>query len=512
MKFKSLNKVGGGALILLISGVICKCLGAFFRLPLTNMLGIEGIGVFQLVMSLYAFALVVTSGGVSSSLSKLISSARASERTEKVRIYLKQALLISVGIGLGLGVLFLIFGKYIAIFQNIENPSSYYLFALMLPLGAGLATLRGYFQGYENMLPTALSQIIEQVVKFAFGLLFAYYFSKFGMVQGVFGAFLGVTLSELVSLIFLFIYYEVKKHGKKEIYSKEFFKSTRKEFNSANFPLTLSASILPLVNAFEGLVIIPRLVRSGLTSSFATELFGLQAGVVGAILNFPLIISIAVTTALLPNISYHISKGSGGKVIIEKGLKTLLYLILPTTFGMVAISKEVLDLVYNDMTPLLISIAFNLMFYGGFSIVFTALMQYIIMLLQANGQFNFILLITIIGGAIKATLSFTLSAIPSINIYAILLGNIAMTTLVCLLGLVKLKKLVSFSLPISQVAVLFFGTALMYLAVYTFVNSSYFSPIVNILLGVVLGVVVYVVLTISFLLKIFTRKKVKNTV
>ena len=199
-------------------------------------------------------------------------------------------------------------------------------------------------------------------------------------------------------------------------------------------------------------------------------------------------------------------------MIIEKGLKTLLYLILPTTFGMVAISKEVLDLVYNDMTPLLISIAFNLMFYGGFSIVFTALMQYIIMLLQANGQFNFILLITIIGGAVKATLSFTLSAIPSINIYAILLGNIAMTTLVCLLGLVKLKKLVSFSLPISQVAVLFFGTALMYLAVYTFVNSSYFSPIVNILLGVVLGVVVYVVLTISFLLKIFTRKKVKSTV
>ena len=274
--------------------------------------------MFQLVMSLYAFALVVTSGGVSSSLSKLIGSARASERTEKVRIYLKQALLISVGIGLGLGVLFLIFGKYIAIFQNIENPSSYYLFALMLPLGAGLATLRGYFQGYENMLPTALSQIIEQVVKFAFGLLFAYYFSKFGMVQGVFGAFLGVTLSELVSLIFLFIYYEVKKRGKKEIYSKEFLKSTRKEFNSANFPLTLSASILPLVNAFEGLVIIPRLVRSGLTSSFATELFGLQAGVVGAILNFPLIISIAVTTALLPNISYHISKGSGGKVLWKR--------------------------------------------------------------------------------------------------------------------------------------------------------------------------------------------------
>ena len=511
MKFKALNKIGSGALVLLISGVICKCLGAFFRLPLTNMIGIEGIGIFQLVMSLYSFALVVTSGGISSTLSKLISSARASERAEKIKIYLRNAIVFSVGLGLFIGILFLILGKFIALFQNMENPLSYYLFVLMLPLGAGLATLRGFFQGYENMLPTAISQILEQVIKFIFGLLFAFYFSKFGAVYGVFGAFLGVTLSELVSLIFLFIYFKVKRHSVKEIYSKEFLKLTRREFFDANLPLTFSASILPLVSAFEGLVIIPRLVRSGLTSSFATELFGLQAGVVGAILNFPLIISIAVTTALLPNISYHISKGSGGKVIIEKGLKTLLYLILPTTFGMVAISKEVLDLVYNDMTPTLISIAFNLMFYGGFSIIFTALMQYITMLLQANGQFNYILLITLIGGIIKAVISFTLSAIPSINIYAILLGNIAMTTIVSLLGLIKLKTIVSFALPVKDVLILFLGTAFMYLAVYTFIESSYFSPVINIVVGILLGVVTYVVLTISFLLNIFSRKKIKKT-
>lgn len=79
-----------------------------------------------------------------------------------------------------------------------------------------------------------------------------------------------------------------------------------------------SASILPLVTAFESLIIIPRLVASGLTSSFATSLFGLQAGVVGAILHFPLIISLSITTAILPNLSYHISRGSGGKVIIER--------------------------------------------------------------------------------------------------------------------------------------------------------------------------------------------------
>ena len=158
------------------------------------------------------------------------------------------------------------------------------------------------------------------------------------------------------------------------------------------------------------------------------------------------------------------------------------------------------------------SYAFNLMFYGGFSIIFTALMQYITMLLQANGQFNYILLITLIGGIIKAVISFTLSAIPSINIYAILLGNIAMTTIVSLLGLIKLKTIVSFALPVKDVLILFLGTAFMYLAVYTFIESSYFSPVINIVVGILLGVVTYVVLTISFLLNIFSRKKIKKTV
>ena len=84
------------------------------------------------------------------------------------------------------------------------------------------------------MLPTAISQVIEQVFKFAFGLLFAYYFSKIGLAQGVFGAFLGVTISEVVSVLYLLNYYVAKnKDRKKEIYSKDFKRLVRKEFNHA---------------------------------------------------------------------------------------------------------------------------------------------------------------------------------------------------------------------------------------------------------------------------------------
>ena len=508
---KSRSKLGMSAFVLLVSGLICKALGALFRLPLTNLLGIEGIGIFQLVMSLYAFALVVTCGGVTNSLSKLISTARARGENAKVTTYLHRAILQSVGFGFAIGLLFLFFGRFISSFQGIEATHSYMLFLLLLPLGAGLSALRGLFQGYENMVPTAVSQILEQVFKFGLGLLFAFYFSKLGISQGVFGAFLGIVLSEVVALAFLFILFFFKNKNHDRLQDLSQIKFARHEFDKANFPLMLSASILPLVNAFDGLMIIPRLMKAGFESGVATKLFGLQAGVVGAILNFPLIISIAVTTTLLPNISYLISRGSGGQYIIERGLKLLLFLILPTTFGMVAISRQIFVLVYDNMTSDMLSVSFNLMLYGGFSIIFTALMQYVVMLLQANGQFKFILLITGIGGLTKALISFFLSAIPEINIFALVFGNIALSAIVCVAGLWKLKRLCSFSVSFFDVFLLLFGTTLMFITVYTFINCNYFHIVVNILLAVVLGVLVYFVVTLPFLLRIKPVKKDAQT-
>lgn len=505
---KSQKRLGVSAFVLVVSGLVCKILGALFRLPLTNLLGIEGIGVFQLVMSLYAFALVLTCGGVTNSLSKLISAARAMGEYKRIKTYLKRAVCVSFCVGFALGLLFLFFGKYIALLQGVGENKSYMLFVVLLPLGAGLATFRGFFQGYENMLPTAISQIVEQISKFALGLLFAFYFGKDGAQDGVFGAFLGITVSEIVSLLYLIISYLAKNKNKEMMNDLRMIKYAKQEFDKANFPLMFSASILPLVNAFDGMIIVSRLMKAGFESGIATKLFGLQAGVVGAILHFPLIISMAVTTTLLPNISYLISRGTGGRQIIEKSLKILLFLILPTTFGMVAISKQVFQLVYSAMTDSMFDITFSLMFYGGFGIVFTALMQYFVMLLQANGEFKFILVCTLLGGVAKANLSFFLSAVPTINIFAIVVGNIALSSIVCLLALWKLKKIVTFSLDFKDLFVLIFSTFAMFLTVYTFINCDYFSLIINIGLSVILGVIVYLVFCIPFLTKAkFFEKK-----
>ena len=507
---KTKNSKIFGASVLLLSGIVCKALGALFRLPLTNMLGIEGIGIFQLTMSLYSFALIITCGGITNSMSKLISTARARSEHLKINTYLKRALLTSIFIGLLIGTIFFIFGRYISNLQGIGSNNSYFLFVIILPLGAGLASLRGFFQGYENMLPTAISQILEQVFKFALGLLFAFYFGRASTAAGVYGAFLGITLSEFIAIIFLFVLYLSKNKKHESLESIREIKFAQREFDKANFSLALSASILPLVNALDSLFVIPRLTTAGFSSGFATKLFGLQSGVVGALLNFPLIISMAVTTTLLPNISYLISRSAGSKHVIERGMKTLLYLILPTTFGLVAISNQALSLVYSDMNGQILQTAFQLMFYGAFSIIFTAIMQYLTMILQAHGEYKYIVAITTIGGTLKTIISFVFSAIPSINIFALVLGNIILSATICILALCRIKKFISFIISFKQLFMLILGTTAMFIMVYAFINCNYFNIYLNLLVGVFLGIIVYFVVTIPFLMTILPNKKLKK--
>ena len=161
------NSVSKGAIILIVSGIVCKIFGALFRLPLTNILGIAGIGGYQMVMSLYSLTLGFVSGGVTNALSKLVSSSRARGDYKAIGGYYHYALLFSLSLSLVFGMFFALLSKPIAALQGFDGASiSYMLLALLLPLGALIGTFRGIIQGYENMTPTAISQIIEQSVKY----------------------------------------------------------------------------------------------------------------------------------------------------------------------------------------------------------------------------------------------------------------------------------------------------------------------------------------------------------
>lgn len=480
------NTVGKGAFVLSVSGIICKFFGALFRLPLTNIIGIEGIGIFQMIMSLYSLMLVFVSSGVTSSLSKLVSSARARGENYKLGGYFRLAILFCCGLALAIGIIFAFLSKPIASLQGNANASIIYLlFVILLPLGAIIGVYRGIIQGYENMTPTAFSQIIEQVIKFVFGLFFAFILGKRGIYAGVFGAFLGIVLSEF--LAFIYLYFVLHKNIK----IKQSNYNGRKEFFSAVLPLSFSSAVLPLTHAIEALFIIVLFVKAGYEKAEATILYGLQTGVVGALLNFPLVISMSVAVALLPKIAFLSAENNeeGQREIIKKSFGAMWFLLIPLVLGLCAISKELYPIIYPNVIKGYLQIAVQLTFFSGLSIVLSSISQVLSSTMQAKGFYVHCLLFNLLGGIAKIALIFILVPIKSISVYAISISNIVMFSITCILYLIKLGSLIKidffqFVMPIMAGIVMFLSVELL---------LGTIGGILGIILSIIVGAIVYFV-------------------
>lgn len=481
------NKTLAGAFILIVSGFICKFFGAFFRLPLTNIIGIEGIGAYQMIMSLYSLMLMLITGGVTQSLSKLISSARGRGQFGKIREYLRISLTITLSLGLIIGAVLFLLARNIASVQGIASISgAYRLIILLLPLGAIIGVLRGIIQGYENMTPTAISQILEQVIKFAFGLFFAYIL---GAERGVIGAFLGIVLGEVIAALYLIAYtiFKVKIPAASG-------ENLTRDFLGAALPLTLGGGVLPLTHALDSLMIVPRLALAGIAAQRATALFGLQTGMVGAILNFPLVISLSVAMVVLPKLSYVVANGQvlKQKEVISKAFNLMWFLLLPLTFGIMSLARYIYPLIYPNAINGFLEEAVLLTLIGGVSVIVSAIMQFLLAVAQAKGYFLYSAIALIIGGAVKVLIVFFASSIPSINIYSLPISTLVLALFVSILLLLKLGEIVKldafkFLLPLVSSIIMFLGVRL-------FVALTSLNPLLTLASSIFLGGVIYIIL------------------
>ncbi len=490
------NNVGTGAFVLIASGLICKLFGGLFRLPLTNIIGVEGIGVFQMIMTIYSLALVFVSGGVTNALSKMVSSARARGDYDKIDSYLGWAFAFTLGLSAFFSLIFVLFSNQIAFIQGaVEGAASYKILALLLPLGGMVGVFRGIVQGFENMTPTAISQILEQVTKLAFGLIFAYALGRQGIGAGVAGAFLGITLSEAFACVYLAII--ALKHSK-----ISFSLMQRREFLSASLPLTLGGAVLPLTHAVESLSIVWLLQMSGLTQSGATALFGLQTGVVGAILNFPLIISLSVAISLLPNISFLVAKeDKAGQIsLVSKSFSSMWFLLIPLVLGIIAVSKNLYPIIYPSTMENYLGIALQLTSVVGISVVCTAIMQFLVSILQANGFFKYSMVFYIVGGIAKILILFIFAPMKGVGIFSVAISNIVLAAIVSACVLIKLDNLIK--VPLFDLLLPLLSGFVMLLVVRIFL--SLVGGILGLVFSVLIGIATYFTLALPLSIRYFS--------
>lgn len=436
-----------GAITLIIFNLIGKIIGAVYRIPLARIVGSVGMGQYQLVFPLYCLILTISTSGVPVAISKMVAEFNAQNKFYESRKLLKISILFLSLISL-LGSLIVIFGaQLIAGIQG--NPDAYVCYYGIAPaiLFVGvLSAFRGYFQGNLLMFPTAVSGVIEQVVKLVVGLFLAVKLSVLGVEYAVLGALIGVSISELFAFLFLFIVYLFysKKHRVIKVENSVNYKALTKQLLNLAVPITLGGLIGPITSMVDSLLVVNLLMFTGFSSEDATMMLGLQSGVVEPLVNIPVIISVAISTALLPSISGLQAQKSKIQIKnqVEKAFQICISVAVACFICFVIFGEQILSFLYGstfDYEEL--GIAVKLLFLGGVNIIFLSLVQVSACVLQGLGYQKEPVKSLLIGCGIKIILEIGLILIKPINILGAIISGGVCYFVVLTLNYRKVKAL-----------------------------------------------------------------------
>lgn len=427
---KNKNGFIKGAAILSIGGIIAKVAGALYRIPLTNLLGTEGMGLYHLIFPFYTLLLAASSAGIPVALSRLIAEKiRLNDYKGAEKVFITAFTSLSLA-----GILFasmLYFNaERIASFQgNINAAAGYRMISPAVLFVAQISVLRGYFQGRMSMVPTAFSQIIEQGAKIAFTMAVAITFLP-DVVRAVSYSILGVSVSEFVALIILIAIY---KGGKKRrnmytlqnpnIIETSSLKTVFIIFAVA-LPITIGSIIFPLSHIVDSVLVYR--IMGGYFNGNVTSMYGILNGPVHSLTGFPVVIAAGVAMAAVPAISSAriANDREGIKKKIEFALKLTFLIAVPGALGLLIFSDRIIRLLYGNFTAEEINTASLLLKISSLSVLFISVMQTSVSVLAALKRSVITTFNLIIAVLLKVALSIILLRNPALNIYGLAIAAV----------------------------------------------------------------------------------------
>ncbi|HHW57257.1 MAG TPA: stage V sporulation protein B [Clostridia bacterium] len=298
-----------GAFILTIANIIDRGIGFVFRIVLSNMLGPEGTGIYQLVLPIYFVSITFLTSGTMAVTSRFISEERARGNKKNMFKILKVTFLIVLIIAFALSLLLFYNAEYIA--KNLLHEPRAFLpilvFAPVLIIVTSSSVFKGFFQGVINMVPASASEIVEQIARVSITLYLLHLFTGAKLEYLVAIAIFGISVGEIVSFFMYIFFYkkEVKIINKEIPYEGKEWDTFYivKTLVITSIPITFSKLIVNALDLAESLIIPSRLVVSGLTHSEAMSEFGKMLGMAVPLAYMPAVITSSLSTTVLPAVS-----------------------------------------------------------------------------------------------------------------------------------------------------------------------------------------------------------------
>ena len=502
-----------GALILAAANFAVKIIGAFFKVPLYNLIGEEGNGVFNVAYQIYTFMFIIATAGFPIAVSKMVAESIAKNDEYDARRIFETALILLGIVGLVGSTVLYFFADKLAGF--LGNPSSAPAIRVIAPavfFVSLVSAYRGYFQGKQNMYPTAGSEVTEALAKLLLGIVAASLFINmtvnpaltedfdfFGkqirstdakIIYSATGAIFGVTSGTLLALILMMIVFSCKEKRVRPVLGQRIRSRADilKSLIAIAIPITVGASVSSLTSLVDLATIMNRLVvnpdvfenyshlfaegtefaRSAMEENWeglillqkkANSLYGMYTGQAQTMFNLPLTIIVALSMSIVPAISTALAERKLGDAQEETAsvLRITMLFALPCAMGFFVLSEPILRLLYTDAN------ASFLLQKLAIAVPFVALVSVSNSILQAYGKVYYPVINMLVGGVVKVAMNYTLIPLWGVDAApvatTVCYGIIAALNLFCIMRILKVRLNFLYMIVKPLIAALIMGAA-----------------------------------------------------
>ncbi len=485
--------------ILAATSLLVRLIGFFYRIPLVNVLGEEGMGYYSSSFEIYSYILVISSYSMPSAMSKIISKKIALKQYKEAHRIFRGALLFGLMVGTLTSVL--LYWQAANIASLVGSEGSVYAIKALAPsllIFSILAVFRGYFQGHNTMVPTAISQVIEQVFNAIFSLSLAYVFLRQGLMFGAAGGTMGTGIGALFGLMFVVLIYGIARprmHKKvlkdQSITNDTSIFSTWQIILMTAAPMLIGSSVYNLSNIVDMVMFQRGLLSHGYEGTYVSSQYGLLASKYRLILTLPISIASAMAAASIPSITASIVRKEYASVQkkAKMAIKMVMLISIPAAFGLTVLSKPVLMMLFGTTS---LETASVLMRIGAVSIIFFSLSGISIGILQGLGKMNVPVIHSLLAIALKIVLMYILIYVMDTGLIGAVVANVVFSFIVAVLNYRSVQKAIKLSIdyksvllyPVLSAAVMSITSLMVYWVIYFLSRSNTIGTMVAIVIAI----------------------------
>lgn len=496
----------------MVAGLISRVIGLLYRSPMSEIIGSLGMGYYTFANNVYIILLLVSSYSIPMAIAKVVSERLALKQYRNAYMVFKGALLYGSIVGAAACAVAVFGGRFLLAPDQRNALLALQILGPTIFLSAILGVFRGYFQAYNNMVPTSISQVMEQIANAIISVLAAWVFVKSfatdetsAAIYGAAGGTLGTGGGVLFGLLFMLFVYAVNKNSIKRQVARDRNRHTEtlgqimKIIILMVTPVIFSTFVYNANVSLNGYLFSIFMGRSGMASEVSTSIYG-EFGYYTTLIGIPLALSSATSSSMLPEISARHTKKDIQSVNekIHMGTQLTMFICIPAAVGLGVLAYPIMSVLFPKSTE----VAGNLLVFGAVSIIFTTLSTITNGVLQAIGKPRIPLANA--GAALiidLLSLVVLLWFFPGLSIYGVLIVSILFAVIMCILNQFALQKylgyrnqfIISYAYPLIASAAMGAIAWIFYYGLYLFLPIK----IVCLGIGVLAGVVTYLIMYVK---------------